>query len=147
MTQEITQAKFLDIAEVARLSGLPASTLRYYEEKGLIHSVGRRGLRRLFEAQVLQHLALIDLGRGAGFSLDDIGAMLTERGPAIDRDRLRAKADEIDKTIQRLSIMRDGLRHAADCKAPSHLACPTFQRLLRIGASGRLRPAKTHGRS
>ena len=36
----------MDITEVAKRSGVPASTLRFYEEKGLIASVGRRGLRR-----------------------------------------------------------------------------------------------------
>lgn len=41
--------KLLDIAEVARRTGLPPSTLRFYEEKGLIASIGRRGLRRLFD--------------------------------------------------------------------------------------------------
>ena len=40
----------LDIGEVAKQAGLPPSTLRYYEEKGLIRSVGRRGLRRAFDA-------------------------------------------------------------------------------------------------
>ena len=49
----------MDIAEVARRSGLPASTLRYYEERGLISSVGRQGLRRLFHPTVLERLALI----------------------------------------------------------------------------------------
>ena len=34
----------LDIAEVARQSGIPASTLRFYDEKGLIASTGRRRL-------------------------------------------------------------------------------------------------------
>ena len=43
----------LDISVVAKRSGVPASTLRFYEEKGLIASVGRRGLKRLFEPQVL----------------------------------------------------------------------------------------------
>ena len=43
----------LDIAEVAQRSGIPASTLRFYEEKGLIASTGRRGLRRLFDMDVL----------------------------------------------------------------------------------------------
>ncbi len=56
----------LDIGEVARRSGVPASTLRYYEEKGLIASSGRHGLRRLFDAGVLERLALIGLGRAAG---------------------------------------------------------------------------------
>src|SRR5690606_17804977 len=52
----------LDIAEVAQRSGVPASTLRFYEEKGLIASIGRRGLRRLFDAEVLERLSLIALG-------------------------------------------------------------------------------------
>lgn len=43
-----------DIAEVARRSGIPASALRYYEERGLIESVGRHGLRRTFHAQVFK---------------------------------------------------------------------------------------------
>ena len=43
----------MDISEVARHSGIPASTLRFYEEKGLIVSVGRRGLRRVFDPGVL----------------------------------------------------------------------------------------------
>ena len=58
----------MDIAEVARRSGLPASTLRYYEEKGLIASTGRQGLRRTFAPGVLDQLALVALGRAAGFS-------------------------------------------------------------------------------
>ena len=48
----------LDINEVAQRSGMPASTLRFYEEKGLIASVGRRGLRRVFGPAVLERLAI-----------------------------------------------------------------------------------------
>jgi DNA-binding transcriptional MerR regulator len=127
----------LDITEVAQRSGVPASTLRFYEEKGLIVSVGRRGLRRLFDARVLERLALIALGRAAGFSLDEIARMFAPDGrPRIDRRVLAAKAEELDRTIQKLSAMRDGLQHAAVCPAPSHMECPTFRRLLRGAASG-----------
>ena len=126
----------LDIAEVARRSGLPASTLRYYEERGLIVSTGRHGLRRLFHPGVLQRLALIALGRAAGFSLAEIGRMFAPDGrPQIDRALLATRAEELDATIRKLSAMRDGLRHAAVCKAPSHLECPTFRRLVK--AAGR----------
>jgi DNA-binding transcriptional MerR regulator len=127
----------MDIAEVAQRSGVPASTLRFYEEKGLIVSVGRRGLRRVFDSGVLERLALIALGRSAGFSLDEIARMLTPNArPRIDRGMLADKAEELDQTIRRLSAMRDGLRHAAACPAPSHMECPTFRRLLRAAASG-----------
>jgi DNA-binding transcriptional MerR regulator len=131
----------IDIAEVARRSGTPASTLRFYEEKGLISPIGRRGLRRLFGPGVLQQIALIALGRAAGFSLEEIAAMFAPDGkPRIRRDRLIAKADDLDRTIRKLAAMRDGLRHAAVCPAPSHMECPTFMRMLRLAGAGRLNP-------
>jgi hypothetical protein len=49
---------------------------------------------------------------------------------------LLAKADEMDRTIRRLSAMRNGLRHAAACPATSHMECPTFRRILRAAATG-----------
>jgi DNA-binding transcriptional MerR regulator len=125
----------LDINEVAKKVGVPASTLRFYEEKGLITSVGRRGLRRLFDPDVLEKLALIALGRSAGFSLAEIARVFTRGGRAqIDRVMLADKAQELDGTIRKLTAMRDGLRHAAACPAPSHLQCPTFRRLLGLAA-------------
>jgi DNA-binding transcriptional MerR regulator len=127
----------VDITEVARRSGLPASTLRFYEEKGLIASIGRRGLHRVFDGNVLERLALIALGRSAGFSLDEIALMFASDGrPRIERQMLRAKAEELDRTIRKLTEMRDGLRHAAACHASSHMECPTFRRILRAAASG-----------
>lgn len=122
----------LDIGEIAKRSGLPPSTLRFYEQKGLIKSVGRNGLRRVFEANVLEILALITLGRNSGFSLKEIAVMFTLHGSKIDRDTLLRKANELDDTITQLTAMRDGLRHAAKCSAPSHLECPKFQKVLRI---------------
>jgi DNA-binding transcriptional MerR regulator len=129
----------LDIGEVAQRAGVPASTLRYYEEKGLIASTGRRGLRRLFDAGVVERLALIALGRAAGFSLDEIARVFASDGkPRIDRQMLAAKADELDKKIRELTAMREGLRHAVACKAPSHMECATFRRLLNAASHGAL---------
>ncbi|KOU72275.1 MerR family transcriptional regulator [Streptomyces sp. MMG1533] len=127
----------LDIAEVAHRAGVPASTLRFYEEKGLITSIGRRGLRRQYDPGVLERLALIAAGRTAGFSLDEIARMFAPDGqPRIDRQMLAAKAEELDRTIRELGVLRDSLRHAAACPAPSHMECSTFRRLLRVVASG-----------
>lgn len=131
----------LDIAEVSRQCGLPASTLRHYEDKGLIASIGRRGLRRVFDATVLDRLALVALGRAAGFSLDEMAAMFTpDGGTRIDRQLLLRKADALDESIRQLRVLRDGLRHAAACRAPSHLECPTFRRIVRAAAAGALGP-------
>lgn len=133
----------LDIAEVAQRSGVAASTLRFYEEKGLITSVGRRGLRRLFAPGVLERLALIALWRAAGFSLEEIAFMFAPDGqPHIDRHMLTAKAEALDRTISELSAMRDNLRHAAACPAPSHMECPNFRRHLQSAADRKVTEAK-----
>lgn len=129
----------MDIAEVARRAGVAASTLRYYEKRGLISSLGPEGVRRQFAPAVLDQLALIALGQAAGLSLDEVHSMLSPKGaPTIDRQLLAAKADEIDQTIKQLRAMSRGLRHAAACPAPSHAECPTFQGLLKAAASGAL---------
>jgi len=125
----------IDIGKVAKRSGLPASTLRYYEQKGLIQSKGREGLRRLFDANVIERLALISLGRSVGFSLDEIALFFTPNGPEIDRALLTEKADELDQRIGELTRMRDGLRHAAKCPAPTHFECPSFQRYVKFAGT------------
>lgn len=129
----------MDISEVTRRSGVPASALRFYEKKGLIASVGRDGLRRQFAADVVERLALIALGRSAGFSLDEIAPMIAADGrPRIDRRLLAERAEEIDGRIRRLIALRDGLRHAAECRARDHMECPTFRRLLGAAAAKRV---------
>lgn len=138
----------LDIGEVAKRAGIPASALRFYEKKGLVASVGRHGLRRQYDRDVLERLALIALGRSAGFSLDEIARMFAPGGKLqVDRPMLVSKADELEVTIRKLAAMRDGLRHAAACRAPSHMECPTFRRLLKIAADGKkvARKKKTRG--
>ncbi|MCX2722983.1 helix-turn-helix domain-containing protein [Roseibium salinum] len=125
--------KFLDISEISKQTGIAASAIRYYEEKGLITSIGRRGLKRLFGPEVLDQLALITLGRSAGFSLDEIGSMFGPDGrPALSRPMLHGKAGDLDRQIERLSALRDMIRHVAECPAPSHMECPKFQQLIRL---------------
>ena len=131
----------MDITEVAKRTGLSAPTLRFYEEKGLIRSIGRHGQRRLFDAQVLEHLSVIALGRAAGFSLDEIRAMLPLDGNIqVPREMLLAKADLVERSIKQLKAVRDGLRHAANCPATNHLDCPTFQRLMHAALAGKIQP-------
>jgi len=133
----------MDITEVAKATGLPASTLRFYEEKKLIKSTGRNGLRRLFSADVIDRLALISMGRSAGFSLDEIGEMFTPEGPEINKALLLTKADELDKKIKELTSMRNSLHHAAVCRAPNHFECPKFLRLLRVAGRNRFRQSNS----
>ncbi|MBC3872678.1 helix-turn-helix domain-containing protein [Undibacterium sp. LX15W] len=134
----------MDIAEVIQQSGLPASSLRFYEEKGLIASTSRLGLRRQYHESVIEHLAFISLARKAGFSLAEIADLLIDKNTGkkqLRRDMLQAKADELDKKIKELTAMREGLKHAAACPAPNHFTCPTFLRLLKVARKSGARVA------
>ena len=134
----------MEISQVAKKSGVSASTLRFYEEKGLITSIGRQGIRRVFSPNVLERLELIALGRAAGFSLEEIaGIMGNEAKPEINRELLLRKANELDRTIKKLTAMRDGLKHAAACTAPSHLECPRFRRLMNLAGTGAIKGLAT----
>ena len=135
----------MEISQVAKKSGVSASTLRFYEEKGLISSVGRQGIRRVFSPNVLERLELIALGRAAGFSLEEIAGILgSEAKPEIDRELLLRKANELNGTIKKLTAMRDGLQHAAACTAPSHLECPRFRRLMNLAGTGAIKGLTTN---
>lgn len=137
----------MDITEVARRSGVRASALRYYEERGLISSTGRSGLRRVFDPDVLERLALVSLGQAAGFTLEEIARVFAAGGrPRIDRALVLAKAEELEQKIRRLTRLADLLRHVAACPARDQLECPTFRRMLRFGARRRRRVELPRGR-
>ncbi|WP_424981240.1 helix-turn-helix domain-containing protein [Maritalea sp. S77] len=128
----------IDIAQLSKKTGLSASKLRYYDEMGLIQSVGRKGLKRLFDADAEMRLSLIALGQNAGFSLDEIKGMFgAGENVRIDREKLHNKADQLDRKIEKLKAMRDGLRHAAECPHEDHFQCPTFQRLMKVASAPR----------
>lgn len=123
--------KLLDIGEVAERSGLAPSALRYYQELGLIQPVGRRGLRRQYEPDILLQLNLIALAQQAGFSLTDVAGMRDADGRTqFPRAELRARADKIASQIRDLTALKDMLMHMAGCPAPSHLECGSFAKLL-----------------
>nr|WP_298920967.1 helix-turn-helix domain-containing protein [uncultured Roseobacter sp.] len=125
--------KFLDIGELSKQTGVPPSTLRYYEEIGLIRSIGRHGLRRQFDTSVLTQLALISMGKLAGFSLREIKDMFAKDGsPQVPRPELHRCADALDDQIHGLKRLRDALRHVAECPATSHMNCSKFQRLMQF---------------
>jgi DNA-binding transcriptional MerR regulator len=130
-------ASELDIGEVHDRTGLQPSTLRYYEQRGLIAPSGRSGLRRRYHADVIGRLAVIRTAQAAGFTLTEIADLL-EATPsdAKLRRRLAAKADELDDRIQLLRFMCDQLRHAVDCQSPRLIDCPHFQRCIDASGGG-----------
>lgn len=135
--------KVVDIGIVVERTGVRPSTLRYYEELGLISAAARRGLRRQFPESVFLQLNLVALGKLAGFSLAEIAGMFGADGkPDLPRARLRERADQIERRLRELTVLRDTLRHVADCRASSHMECPTFRRLVTAAGMRNARRAR-----
>ncbi|WP_370963632.1 MerR family transcriptional regulator [Amycolatopsis sp. cg9] len=123
--------QLLDIAEVAERTGLAPSALRFYEKRGLVEPAGRNGLRRTYHPDVLQRLELVACARGAGFTIAEIARFLvaTPTDAAL-RERMARKAAELDESIDRLTRMRDSLRHAATCEHVPLVECPDFKQAI-----------------
>src|SRR5579859_7883346 len=102
----------LSIGEVARRTGRRPSSIRYYEQIGLLPAAARVAGRRVYGPDTLRTLAVIDTGQRAGLSLQDIGALLAtspDDAAAIDRLReiAKRKLPEITALIERSQLVRE----------------------------------------
>ena len=134
----------MNIGEAAALSGLPAKTIRYYEEIGLIRPAQRagNGYRDYGETDV-RTLIFLQRARSLGFSVRDCRELL-----ALYRDRRRASADvkavalrrigDIDRKIAELETIRASLLELAErCHGDERPECPVLNELAGNGAAGR----------
>jgi MerR family copper efflux transcriptional regulator len=107
----------MQISELARQSGVPAKTIRYYESVGLLPAPARAGNNyRHYDPAVLDRLRFIASARSLGFALADVGELLAARdaGDApCERvlDALDAQLATLDRRIADLLALRDDLRH------------------------------------
>jgi DNA-binding transcriptional MerR regulator len=140
----------LDIGEVSARSGLAASALRFYEREQIIVSADRKGLRRQFRPDVLTTLAVVSMCRRAGFTLDEIKALLATSGRPAWKAFAAAKRDELRAQSARLSAVADQLDHALGCPSRSVFDCEHFTAAFDETPPpphrGRRRPAAAHGR-
>jgi DNA-binding transcriptional MerR regulator len=123
-------ADLLDIGDVATRSGMPPSTLRYYEREGLIESAERKGLRRQYDAGVLDTLAVVALCRQAGFSLAEIQRLLATGGDPGWKDLAARKRDELRARVEHLATVADRLDHAMTCPSSNLFECGHFKAAL-----------------
>jgi MerR family redox-sensitive transcriptional activator SoxR len=141
---------FLAVGEVATRSGVPVSTLHFYESKGLIRSVRNAGNHRRFARAELRRIAVIRVAQRAGIPLEEIREEL-ETLPANrplsanDWKRLSARwKSNLDDRIARLQTLRDQLGDCIGCGCLSIETCPMRNpndRLARKGPGPRLIPA------
>ncbi|HEY8549273.1 MAG TPA: redox-sensitive transcriptional activator SoxR [Vicinamibacterales bacterium] len=111
----------LTIGELARRSGVAASALRFYEERGLIRSERTTSGHRRYLRSVLRRVAFIVFAQRVGLSLDEVAAELAKlphnRVPdAADWAKLsRGWAKRIDERIEELVRLKEGLTQCIGC--------------------------------
>ena len=126
----------MNIGQVARASGVPSKTIRYYEEIGLIARAARSsGNYRVYGGTDVQTLRFIQRARGLGFSVEEVGALL-----ALWRDRARSSAQvkalaerhlrDIDRKIAEMASIRATLEQlTARCHGDDRPDCPILDDL------------------
>jgi MerR family redox-sensitive transcriptional activator SoxR len=110
----------LTISEVARQVGLQPSAIRYYERVGVLLPAQRTSGQRRYDSTVLYRLAVIQLARLTGFTLDEIRELFfgfREVAPASQRwQKLsRRKIAELDELMGQIRAMRALLQKMMEC--------------------------------
>jgi MerR family copper efflux transcriptional regulator len=126
----------MNIGQAAKQSGLSAKMIRYYEATGLLHAAHRSDSGyRLYGKDDLHTLAFIKRSRDLGFSLEEVGKLLT-----LWQDRQRASADvkalarqhivELNQKIEELASLRDTLQELVEhCHGDDRPDCPILKDL------------------
>jgi len=121
----------MTIGELARRTGRRASSIRYYEQIGLLPEPRRAGGQRRYQPGSVRTLAVIDTAQRAGLSLGEIKALLGaaqgSRGAADELRRIAArKMPQVTAMIERAVLVRNWLEQASRCECPALEECPLF---------------------
>lgn len=123
--------KEIDIGILAKQSGFSTAAIRFYENKGLIKSIGRHGLRRQYPIQTVQTLALIKRLKNGGLTLNEIQQIfIINNKIKVDREVLEEKINTMQIKVAELSQLIQTLQHIQHCPHPDHMNCPEFIKLL-----------------
>lgn len=122
----------LTIGQVAAQAGVTASAIRYYERIGLLPPAERVGGQRRYTLEAVRRLAVIDVAKRAGLTLDDARALLaTDAGDGPAHEQVRRLADrrlpEVEAVIHRAEARKRWLTAARDCGCETLDSCALFE--------------------
>jgi MerR family redox-sensitive transcriptional activator SoxR len=135
-------SELLTISEVSKRSGVAASALRYYEERGLLVSERNAGTHRRYLRSVLRRIAFIVFAQRVGLTLDEIGIELAKLGSdAAPRQREWSRlsatwTSRIDDRIAELERLRTGLTECIGCGCLSLDRCGLANPADRVAPAG-----------
>lgn len=123
-------SRVLTVGEVAKRSGVPVSTLHFYEAKGLIKSIRTNGNQRRYPLIILRYIAIIKVAQRVGIPLNEIKEALSQYPVG---SKLTAKQwkdlsshwrGNLDDRIQKLTRLRDEMDWCIGCGCLSLEQCP-----------------------
>lgn len=125
----------MNIGTAAARSGLPAKTIRYYEEIGLIKPERAHNGYRDYAAGDVHRLKFLQRSRSLGFAIEECRQLLS-----LYDDKARASAEvkaiasdkliEIDRKIEELEVLRGALSHLVEhCHGDDRPDCPIIENL------------------
>lgn len=121
----MTTSPLMPIGRVAELAGVPSTTLRFYEQQGLIDPPVRVSGQRRYDASVLARLMVIRFCRIAGLSLDDIATVIADTTPgrSTTKEIAARQVVELDAEIEQLVLARRMMQSATECTCPAIERC------------------------
>jgi DNA-binding transcriptional MerR regulator len=121
--------QLLSIGELSERTGVPTSTLRYYDELGLVRPAARAAGRRRYAESAVRDVGLIVFFREIGFSLAEIQRFIAgERRSR--RELIDHKLAELAEQQHRIEVARSALEHGLECPANEHMECPRFWSII-----------------
>ncbi len=131
----------MTIGDLASRSGVPASTIRYWERKGILPAAARTSGQRRYSKEDIHRLAVLQLAKACGFHLDEMLYLLhgfSPKTPAWRRWQLLAskKKTELNLQIAQLKAMRRIVDRLSDCKCVELSNCGLLAASV-IGTSAR----------
>jgi DNA-binding transcriptional MerR regulator len=122
------------IGELSERTGVPASTLRYYDERGLVRPTARAAGRRRYAASAVRDVSVILFLREIGFSLTEIGRFIAGERQST-REMIDRKLAELTEQLHRIEVARTALEHGRQCPASEPMKCSRFWSII----EGRMR--------
>ena len=128
----------LTIGELAKSTGVATSTLRYYEELGVIPAPLRVSGQRRYPKSAVGLIGMILLLQDVGFSLRESKAFLTSRPHAVDSWRTLAqrKLTNLDEQIAKAQTAKEAITHALHCPHDDLTTCPNFTNAIAARLAG-----------
>jgi DNA-binding transcriptional MerR regulator len=128
----------LTIGELAKSTGVATSTLRYYEELGLIPAPVRVSGQRRYPKSAVGLIGMILLLQDVGFSLRESKAFLTSRTQAVDSWRTLAqrKLTNLDEQIAKAQTAKEAITHALHCPHDDFTTCPKSASIVAARLAG-----------